>query len=184
MKMEAFKNSVKYLFMGTVFLLCLNSLIHFAITPKPWYEGFYITVLSALTGVGIGGILGLITGGIWVILISPMGIVFGFLGAVSFGIVGLGIGALGGSLYTIASNPENYDINRLLLGLIIVISAFISWSIYRLLSIVIRPLFAYIEGERGIRKSGNFCTVEKAPDKHMESDAAELQGTEDPDRSG
>lgn len=112
------KRIVQYLVVFFVFLILLNQLIGFALTEKPWYERLFITVVSAVTGGGIGAVVGLIIGGIGVAL---MGTAIGLIGWVTLGLASSGIGALGGSVYTILANPQFYDFDFWKLLLIIVV---------------------------------------------------------------
>ncbi len=109
---------VQYIMAVLVFVLLLNQLIGFAVAEKSWYERLLITAVSAISGGGIGAVVGLVIGGIGVAL---MGTAIGLLGWVALGLAGFGIGALGGSLYTIIANPQFYDFNFWKLSLIIVV---------------------------------------------------------------
>lgn len=109
---------VQYLVAVSVFVILLNQLIGFAATPKPWHERLIITVVSAVAGGGVGALVGFIIGGIGVAL---MGTAIGLIGWLALGLVGIGIGALGGSIYTILVNPELFNYNFWKLLLIIVV---------------------------------------------------------------
>jgi len=111
------KRVVQYLVAVFVFVILLNQLIGFAVTPKPWYERFFITIVSSIAGGGIGAAIGLSIGGIGVAL---MGTAVG-IGLVTLTLTGFGIGALGGSVYTILANPRHYDFDFWKLLLIVVV---------------------------------------------------------------
>jgi hypothetical protein len=112
------KRIVQYLVAVFIFVILLNQLIGFAVTAKPWYERLFISAVSAVTGGGIGAVVGFIIGGIGVAL---MGTAIGLMGWVALGLAGFGIGALGGSVYTILANPQFYDLDFWKLLLIIVV---------------------------------------------------------------
>ena len=109
---------VQYLVAVFIFVILLNQLIGFAVTAKPWYERLFITAVTAVTGGGIGAVVGLIIGGIGVAL---MGTAIGLIGWLALGLAGFGIGALGGSVYTLLANPQYYDFDFWKLLLIIVV---------------------------------------------------------------
>jgi hypothetical protein len=109
---------MRYLVAVMVFVLLLNQLIGFAVTEKPWYERLFLTIVSAITGGGIGVLVGLIIGGIGLAL---MGTAIGLIGWLALGLAGFGLGALGGSIYTILANPKSYDFDFWKLLLVIVV---------------------------------------------------------------
>ena len=112
------KRSMLYILGILVFVILLNQFIGFAITAKPWYERLFITAVSAFAGGGVGAVVGLIIGGIGVAL---MGTAIGLVGWLALGLAGFGVGALGGSVYTILANPQFYDFNCWKLTLVTVV---------------------------------------------------------------
>lgn len=120
---------IKLLVGGLVFVVLLNLLIGFAVTEKPWYERLYVTAATAISGGGIGAAVGIIVGGIGVAL---MGTAVGVVGWVLFGVAGFGIGALGGSIYTIVSTPQFYDFDAWKLVLLSAVSASAAWVVGQL----------------------------------------------------
>ncbi len=99
---------IGYVILFIVALFVINLLIGYAVTEKTWYEKLWSTIVGGSAGAAIGAISGAIIGGIGV---AMGGWAIGLLGWLAVGIVGGTLGALGGSVYTILSNPNNYNIN-------------------------------------------------------------------------
>ncbi len=110
------------LIVGTfVFTVLLNQFIGWAITEKPWHEQLWVTVAAA-GGLGsAGAVLGLLIGGMGLVL---GGGAIGLAGWLVFGLLGFGVGALGGSLYTILESPQNFDFDIFRLSILLIVSAF------------------------------------------------------------
>lgn len=102
-----------------VFILALNGLIEMAVVEKPFYARLYHTAIGAFAGGGIGVLAGVVIGGVGVVM---MGTGIGLAGAALFGVAGFGLGALGGSLWTIITNTEMYQVDCTKLIIVIVAS--------------------------------------------------------------
>src|SRR6056297_2128202 len=120
MNNELLKRALKICLGLFIFVLVLGQLVGWAVTEKPWLERLWI---SAFAGGGFGVIgagVGLVIGGIGFAL---GGGAFGLAGWLVFGVLGFGAGALGGSLWTIISDPQNFDFDYFRLTAIVVIAA-------------------------------------------------------------
>lgn len=123
MNSETIKTVLKLAFGLFIFVIILGQFVGWAVTEKSWIERLWISLFAG-GGFGvIGAGLGLIIGGIGFAL---GGGAFGVAGWLVFGVLGFGAGALGGSLWTILSDPQNYDFDYFRLTVIIVIAAVIA----------------------------------------------------------
>ena len=120
MKRELLNGAFKLCLGLFIFVLVFGQLVGWAVTEKPWLERLWI---SAFAGGGFGIIgagVGLVFGGIGLAL---GGGAIGLAGWLVFGVLGFGAGALGGSLWTIISDPQNYDFDYFRLTAIVVTAA-------------------------------------------------------------
>lgn len=117
--MNLLKQSIKLILGVFVFVLIFNQFVGWAVTEKSWIEKLWIT-FSAGGGFGvIGTVVGLIVGGIGVAI---GGGAIGIAGWLAFGVLGFGAGALGGSIWTIMSNPGAYNYDSFKLSVVVVIA--------------------------------------------------------------
>ena len=116
MKNELILRSLKLTIGFFVFIVIFNQLAGWAITEKSWIEKLWITIIAG-GGFGVlGGSIGLVIGGIGLAL---GGGAIGLAGWLAFGVLGFGVGALGGSVWTIIQNPQNYDFDYFRLSIVV-----------------------------------------------------------------
>lgn len=142
MNPDLWKKLLKLILGILVFTVFLNLSIGWAVTEKPWYEQFWVTIASA-GGLGAAGtVLGLVIGGIG---LAIGGGAIGLAGWLVFGVLGFSVGALGGSLYTIFADPGKFDFNYFKLVILFIgigVSVFIAF-LYA--SKVGRMIFGYLK---------------------------------------
>jgi hypothetical protein len=107
---EAISRCIGYLVFMLIFVLVLNQFIGLAVTEKTWFEKLYSTFIGGGVGGLVGVGVGLLIGGIG---IATGGWAIGVVGWLAVGMVGGTAGALGGSIFSIMSSPESYDIHYL-----------------------------------------------------------------------
>jgi len=117
---EIIRTALKLAFGLFIFVIILGQLVGWAVTEKSWIERLWISLFAGGGFGAIGAGLGLIIGGIGFAL---GGAAFGVAGWLVFGVLGFGAGALGGSLWTILSDPQYYDFDYFRLTVIVVIAA-------------------------------------------------------------
>ena len=125
-----------------IFVVVFAQLAGWAVTEKAWLERLWISVFTGGSFGLLGAGLGLIIGGIGFAL---GGGAFGVAGWLVFGVLGFGAGALGGSLWTILSNPQNYDFDYFRLTLIIVVASVVALVGILTVSKIERTIQTYIK---------------------------------------
>ena len=138
---KALNRSFKLVIGILVFLIIMNHFIGWAVIEKTWFEKLWITIVAG-SGFGtIGAIIGLVIGGIG---LAICGNAVGIAGWLTFGVLGFGTGAFGGSLYTILTEPQNFSFDKGKLSLLIFCGAVAALIIVLVISKVGRLTRDYI----------------------------------------
>ena len=127
-----------------VFILVFNQLVGWAVTEKSWIERLLVTIAA---GVGFGTIgigIGLVIGGIGIAL---GGGAIGLAGWLAFGVLGFGVGAFGGSVWTILQNPQNYNFDYFKLSLVVVVAGTVALASALFSTKLGRWMRSYIKGK-------------------------------------
>lgn len=142
MNPDLWKKLLKLTFGFLVFILLLDQFLWWPAEEKPLPEQILV-ILTSAGGLGAAGaVLGFVIGGIGLAL---MGGAIGLAGWLVFGVLGFGAGALGGSLYTILNNHQNYDFNIFRLTVLLILIALSAHVAVLYASKIGRKILAYLE---------------------------------------
>lgn len=119
MKSQPLKRFLNLILGYFVFVLVFNQFVGWAVNEKSWLEKLWITLGSGGVFGAVGAGLGLIVGGIGLAL---GGGAIGIAGWLTFGVLGFGTGALGGSIWAIIQDPQNYDFDIFRFSLVVIVA--------------------------------------------------------------
>ncbi|MDR0902994.1 MAG: hypothetical protein LBM92_09535 [Opitutaceae bacterium] len=114
------KKFFKTILVISIAVIIVNQFIGFAITPKPWYERLYLTLIGGGAGGVMGLLAGLAIGG--AIGIAALGGGIGVPWVLAGAMLGFAGGSLTGSILAILQNPGDYDINGFKLAILIIMA--------------------------------------------------------------